>query len=370
MQIVKDKKLLVIAQSGQMLAQAAHNIGLKVTVIDCFADLDTQALACNYYQVKSLAFKDIQGLINIIKGQIRFCIYGSGFEAYPESLAFLEMQFQLIGNSSKVFNALQNKPRFFQRLQQLNISFPSVLFTSKDNIYKNKKENYLIKPFDSLGGGGIQAVNINNSNNLHYPRHYYQKYIDGQSLSVLFVANGKQAIVIGFNQQWTVEKSFLFSGVINHAALPVIHQQTLYSWVSKLTVSYKLQGLCSLDFIFYNNKCYVLEINPRPPASMQLYEKDLLKNHYFACLGQLEKMTIPQYKTYTAYQVIYTRIKIKISSKMKWPEYCCNLPSKNTIINKGQPICSMIINGSDPQYLIKDLQNKQHLLFTQISETT
>ncbi|MCK4494029.1 MAG: ATP-grasp domain-containing protein, partial [Methylococcales bacterium] len=334
------------------------------------ADCDTKALAHNYYQVKSLAPKDIQNLINTIKNQLSLCIYGSGFEAYPESLSLLESQFQLIGNSSKVFNALQNKPLFFRRLQHLNISFPNVIFTLENNIHKNKITNYLIKPFDSLGGLNIQAININNSNNLCHPRHYYQKHIEGQSMSVLFVADGKQAIIIGFNQQWTVENSFLFSGVINHVELPVFHQKKLYSWISKLTLSYKLQGLCSLDFIFYKNKCYVLEINPRPPASKQLYEKYLLKNHYLACLGQLGKVTIPQYKTYTAYQIIYATTKIKIPSQMKWPKYCCSLPQKNTIINKGQPICSMILNGINPQSLLEDLQNKQYLFFTQISETT
>jgi methenyltetrahydromethanopterin cyclohydrolase len=363
------KQLLIIAQSAQMLAQAAHNVGLKATVIDCFADFDTQALALNYYQVKSLALKDIQALIKSIKNQFSFCIYGSGFEAYPESLSFLETQFKLIGNSSTVFKSLQNKPLFFQRLQKLNITFPAVFFTLDNKIHRHKTVSYLIKPFNSLGGSNIKSMNKNNCNTLHSD-HYYQEYIPGKSMSALFVANGKQAIIIGFNLQWSIAKSFLFSGIINHAQLPILHQKRLYSWISKLTTSYKLHGLCSLDFIFYKNKCYVLEINPRSPASMQLYAKDLLKNHYFSCLGQLEKITIPPYKTYTAYQIIYAVTKIKIPSKMKWPEYCCSLPQKNTIIHKGQPICSMILNGMRPQSLLEDLQNKQHLLFTQISETT
>ncbi len=364
------KRLLIIAQSAQMLAQAAYNIGLKVTVIDCFADCDTKALAHNYYQVKSLALSDIDVLINSIKNQFSFCIYGSGFEAYPDSLYFLETQFQLIGNSSTVFKALQNKPLFFQRLQQLNIAFPAVFFTLENNTHKGKTTSYLIKPFNSLGGLDIQIMDANNRHVLQTPYHYYQEYIHGKSMSALFVANGKQAVIIGFNQQWTVAKSFLFSGIINHAQLPVFHQQILYDWISKLTINYKLQGLCSLDFVFYKNKCYVLEINPRPPASMQLYEKNLLKTHYLACFGQLEKVIISRHRTYSAYQIIYAMSKIKISSKMKWPQYCCSLPQKNTIINKGQPICSMILNGISPQSLREDLQNKQHLLFTQISETT
>ncbi len=371
------KTWLVIAQSAQMLTQAASHIGLNVIAIDCFADVDTQTLAIQTYQVKSLAINDITTVIESLDEHIIECFYGAGFEAFPESLYFLETRFQLLGNSATVFNQLQNKLDFFQRLQQLNITHPRVLFASENNNTSKiqKKAPYLIKPFNSLGGIDIQFIK---HNIVYYPlknTHYYQQYLSGQSLSVLFVANGKHATIIGFNQQWTLPQSFVFAGIINHVNLSVTHQHKVSEWANKLTLSYNLLGLCSLDFIYYKNKCYLLEINPRPPASMQLYQKNLLTIHYqtcqgYACQGQLEPFIYSTNKRYTAYQIIYAINKITIPLNMKWPTYCCNLPQSNVIINQKQPICSIITNGIDSQSLLEDLTDKQNHLFTQINQTT
>lgn len=366
------KKLLIIAESAQMLAQAAHNIGLKTVVIDGSIGSDTQALATQYYQVKSLTQQAIKPIVALLKNQVSTCIYGSGFETSPDSLFFLEKHFQLLGNSSQVFKALQNKPQFFQQLQQLDIAFPKVFFNPEHiPVHKDKKAiNYLIKPFNSIGGYNIQHAKVADINKLKHSQYYYQHYINGESMSVLFVANGQQATIIGFNKQWTNPSSFIFVGIINHAKLSITHQQTLRDWTQKLTVHYALLGLCSLDFILYKDKCYLLEINPRPSASMRLYGKNLLKMHYLACQGQLEPSLISNNKTYTAYQIVYAIIKIKIPLNMKWPQYCCSLPQAETIIDKGNPLCSLIVSGKNPKTLREDLQQKQHSLFTQLSETT
>jgi methenyltetrahydromethanopterin cyclohydrolase len=354
-----------------MLVRAAAQANLNTIVIDCFADSDTQRLSTRCYRVKSLAIEDIQSVVNSIKDDCCFCIYGSGFEAHAESLTFLETQFQLMGNSATTFKALQNKHHFFQRLTQLNIPFPAVLFPSKnsDLLTTNSARDYLIKPFNSLGGMNINKINTTETYDLNASAYYYQQYIDGQSLSVLFVANGKQAVIIGFNQQWTRPDSFVFAGIINHPTVSITYQQKLHHWINQLTNYYGLVGLGSLDFMIDEHQCYVLEINPRPSASMLLYQHDLLAIHGLACQGQLNTAMIFQPEMYSAYQIIYAVSKIKIPDNMQWPVYCCSLPPAKTIINPQQPICSMIVSGTDPNYLLEDLQRKQTLLFTQLSET-
>lgn len=377
--------VLIIANSGRMLAQAACDINLKPVVIDCFADSDTQTLARDFYQVESLAIKDIQAIIESLKGEFKYCLYGSGFEAHQDSLYFLAEHFRLLGNTPEVFAALHDKRDFFQRLEQLDINFPAVYFNTKTSnrshapvwecsLSRSSGESkYLKKPFNSQGGLNIQL--IEEPDNIKDDNHYYQQYIDGQALSALFIANNKQAEIIGFNQQWTIalssQQQFVFSGIINHAELSVHHQQTLQRWVNKLTQSYGLRGLGSLDFILYRNECYVLEINPRPPASMQLYHSDLLKLHLQAINQNLRGLKLPEQsksKPYTAYQIIYAETAVKIPKTMKWQNYCCDLPQENTIINKGQPICSIIAHGTNPQHLREDLHTKQHNLLQQLTK--
>ncbi|MDQ7091803.1 MAG: ATP-grasp domain-containing protein [Methylococcales bacterium] len=365
------KPLIIIAQSAQMLAQAACHIGLNVITIDCFADQDTQALAVQSYRVDSLAINALKNCIDRLENKFNECLYGSGFELYPESLIFLETRFKLIGNSSRIFNALQNKHQFFKRLQALTILFPPVFFPTKNKLQpKFKTQPYLIKPHNNVGGMNIHSATTYNVNPLTILNYYYQKKIAGQAMSALFAANGQHALIMGFNQQWSCPNSFVFSGIMNHTTLSHQHRNKLHHWINRLTKRYQLRGLCSLDFIFYRHHCYVLEINPRPPASMALYPKNLLNIHLLACQGQLDKTLIIKDPLYRVYQIIYSHVKLQIPPYFKWADYCCNLPAAGMIIGKGEPICSMIISGKNPKRLLDDLNDKQLLLFTQISEIT
>lgn len=356
--------LLIIAQSGQMLAQAASNIGLTFFVIDCFSDRDTHALAADLYQVSSLAIDNIQTGVKKFKKNCSFCLYGSGFEAYPETLVFLASHFQLLGNSSRTFNALQNKPAFFQQLQRLNITYPAVYVTPPAS-----KKNYLIKPYQSLGGENIQRLTSVNTHPLKKNTFYYQRYIKGENLSVLFLAHREYARVLGYNQQWTRPDSFVFSGIMNHATLAKQHQHTIQQWLKKLTSHYQLQGLCSLDFILYKDQCYLLEINPRPPASMMLYQANLLQHHLLACQNKVDQQTIFLSKKYTAYQIIYAPKHIKIPQTMQWASCCHHIPNGGQIIPKDSPICSMIISQNSSTSLLETLQRQQHRLFNQLKPT-
>jgi predicted ATP-grasp superfamily ATP-dependent carboligase len=357
------EKLLIIANSARMLAQAARNSGFIPYVIDCYADQDTQQLAENYQKVPSLSWTDLSSVVGYFKQQygITRLIYGSGFESHSESLVFLAQYFEILGNSLGVFIALQNKRDFFQRLQQLNINHPKVSFS-----FPKHSDSWLTKPQDSQGGLNIRWA----KKPAHPTNFYYQRYLKGQSLSVLFLANGKQARIIGFNQQLTTSfdnQPFVFAGIINHAELSLEQQQTLANWVNKLTQSYGLHGLNSLDFILSENVCYVLEINPRPPASMQLYDSDLLRWHIdsqdLSGFKNLEGL----HHSYKAYQILYAQKTIQIPEQMQWSGGCVDLPSAGAIISKGQPICSIIASGEDLAQLLNALHLKKSLLSTIIT---
>ena len=354
--------ILIIAQSGQMLARSAANMGLKVYVIDCFSDQDTQLFSTQIFQVASLAIKDIAPTINKIKSYCTYCIYGSGFEIFPESLDFLAHHFQVLGNSSQVFNALQNKPLFFQCLQQLNIPHPAVFFTPPSN-----KKNYLIKPFNSLGGENIHPLHTLKNTPPVNALNYYQQYLTGETLSVLFIANGRQAQVIGYNRQWSCHKSFSFLRIATYPDLIAQHRQTIRAWLNPLTTSYSLIGVCSLDFIVHQNQCYMLEVNPRPSASMVLYQKDLLRHHISACQKAPQPTAFSPPKNNQAYQIIYAPRQLSIPKNVQWADCYRDLPPAGRIIPQNHPICSMIMSGNNLKNLLKALQAKQKSLFKQLT---
>jgi predicted ATP-grasp superfamily ATP-dependent carboligase len=355
--------ILIIANSARMLVQAARNLEIETCVIDCCGDQDTQALAHTYRQITTLSLTNLVPVVEFFKQRYepKYLIYGSGFEKYISSLEYLARQFKILGNYPQTLIALSTSQNFFQQLNYLDIFYPPVRF----NQPKKSNCQWLIKPYQGYGGINIHYLSKRYQNK-ELTSFYYQQYIAGDTLSVLFVANGFQAQIIGFNRQWTVTQNglspFCFAGIINNIELSQSHQSTLATWVSQLTAVYQLRGLNGLDFILDKDVCYFLEINCRPPASTQLYTPDLLRVHIRACYGKLSNIT---YKSmdYKVYEILYAQKDSVISPLMSWPDDCVDIPQVGATIRTGQPLCSMIVTGRQPQELLERLAVKKQLLF-------
>ena len=151
---------------------------------------------------------------------------------------------------------------------------------------------------------------------------------------------------------------------MNHAQLKEKQQNTILRWVSQLTVVYGLRGLNSLDFLHVENQLIFLEINPRPSASMMLYDADLLGLHIQGCQGQ--RINSVSTKLYKAYQILYADEQIKIRSGLVWPEWSQDRPNAGVLISPGQALCSIISSGQNAQQVCAQLLVRQQIIFNLI----
>lgn len=350
--------VLIIANSARYLAQAATINAFKPLVIDVFADSDTQQYAVEYKKLNSLSLAEIIPAVTYFKQRyaVVFCLYGSGFENFGDSLYYLHQHFLLLGNDAETFNTVQDKTRFFSLLTALSIPYPETRFSPPDNM-----ANWLIKPLRGQGGMGITP---------YHPRQniiasYWQRQQIGSVHSVLFLADAKDSRVIGFNTQWSINlgngQEFMFSGIINSSLLTEEHKHTVLTWLKRLIPALKLMGLNTLDFIYHNNTCYCLEINPRLSASVQLYSPDILLAH---CHNSLDYSVIPPH--YCAYYIIYAPQDIIIPAHINWTDNCVDIPSAGVCCRTRQPICSIIASGSSVQAVFERVQQQQQFIFSQL----
>jgi len=359
-------EVLIIAGSGRMLAQAAKNAGLTPLVIDQFADLDTQDYAKDFLQVRSLAEQHLAPAVDyfIEHYAVAHVIYGSGFECYPESLYYLNSRLIMLGNHPDVFAAQLDKPAFFSTLDQLNISYPEVVFNAPDYA-----EGWLIKPMQGQGGIGIKRYRAGDGADAPV---YWQKFQVGASHSVLFLADGQQIEVIGFNSQWPTclsgTQEFVFSGVMTGADLPYQHKVVVTDWLKRMVPVFGLQGLNSLDFIHADGYSYVLEINPRPSASMQLYDQDLLARHIQSCVGaqSVGRNSAAYCAACQGYQIVYAEHDLIIPDHFEWPPWCLDLPKPGNMCRAGQPICSIIARQKNSQSVVEQLLTKQQFIINKL----
>lgn len=369
--------ILIVASSGRMLAQAATNIGLKPLVIDLFADLDTQALAEDFRQVKSLAEPDLAPAVDyfIERYAVTDVIYGSGFECFPQSLHYLNSRLMLLGNDPDVFSGQLDKQVFFSTLKQLNIPYPEVVFDAPDCA-----EGWLLKSMQGQGGVGIRRYQADDSVDNSV---YWQKFQAGTPHSVLFLADGQQVQVVGFNSQWSVRLSatqpFVFSGVSNSCDLADAHKAVITAWLKQMVQVFALKGLNSLDFIHADGCSFVLEINPRPSASMQLYDQGLLARHIQSCEGvfvgvtsvakspEAGRLKSPlQSPPQTACQIVYATHDLTIPERFEWPEWCMDLPKPGAFVPTRRPICSIIAHQKHSRSAAVQLLIKQQLILNKL----
>lgn len=358
---------LIVANSARLLAQSSKRVGFPPLVIDCFVDVDTQKIALETIKVADLSIAHVKEAVSLLSKQycIAHIIYGSGLEKYQDTLKYLEQNFTIIGNSADVFATIQNKAYFFKKLKQHHITYPETSFQPPDN-----EDSWLIKPLSGEGGIGIKRY-TGESNAC-----YWQKYCAGTARSVLFIAKDFEYKIIGFHKQYVTQVDgyqFVFAGVINQPEINKDISQAITEILEKLVIEFSLKGINSLDFIENNNRCYVLEVNPRPSASLNLYDAGLLSEHIDSCINGYGALAPPEpYEAkasspnnpslYRAYKILFAKTDITISSQTVWPSWVSDIPCEGSIINTGDPICSIIAGGKNERQVEDSLLLRQQQL--------
>jgi predicted ATP-grasp superfamily ATP-dependent carboligase len=341
--------------SARPFVEAAVRAGYTVTAIDAFADAETAALA-----KKSIALAydrlgfDADALMAAINdldlSHFDGFVYGSGFEAQPELLDKVAAKLPLIGNAAATVAALKTPARFFAALQQLNINYPDVT----DSLPQDHANDFLLKFAGGSGGTHISAAKSQNV--LLESKYYYQKKIDGLSVSLLFLANKHDVEIVGFNEQWvspTVDAPYRYGGAVSHVMLPDHIKTLLSDAAKKLTSKFGLLGLNSLDAIVdaENSQISVLEINPRLSATVALYnaeQQNLLERHIKACSGNHDLNQKAVHKLdlkCKAHAIVYAAEDIELSAAILWPDWVADKPllnQKAMKISATEPICTVL----------------------------
>ena len=346
--------LLLIAQSARMLAQSAARGGFCCCTIDFFADSDTRRYAGQCIPMTPGADGFDEAALLVTVEDLAFSdkefslIFGSGIDSRPMLVEKLAEKRKLLGNTPATLKKFNHPQAFFGLLEQLGIPYPETRFVPPD-----QAKGWLIKPGCSEGGKGVVfcANNPQSANGV-----YYQRLTQGDAYSLLFLSNGKENRAIGFNTQWTAKhepaQPFLFAGAINRTDLTELQRSAVEEYATKLTAASGLVGLNSLDFVLSGGVCQVLEVNPRPSATMALYDEDftqgLLALHIAACRGELPP-PVSHNGPVRAVWIVYSQSAALIPVDFHWPEECADIPNPGAKIEAGQPLCSLLVRGENRQ---------------------
>jgi uncharacterized protein len=153
-------------------------------------------------------------------------------------------------------------------------------------------------------------------------------------------------MVLGFSAQWSFpapRQPYRYGGAVRPATLAPRTAKLLSAAVHRLAAAISLVGLNSADFLVDGEDYWLLEINPRPGATLDIFEpseRSLFALHMTACSGKL--VAAPRYPDGAkASAVVYAQNDILSVPSLAWPDWTADRPPAGTTIKTGQPVCTV-----------------------------
>ena len=337
--------ILIAAISGRALAASARRGGYLPLVTDFFGDQDTLALAHAHVRLAGDLARGIdeQDLFRALETLSERrppagIVCGTGFEMRTPLLERMAQRWRLFGNNAETVAKVKNPELLATTCAGLGIPCPELSLSQPPS-----PGDWLVKRKGGAGGGHVKPA---------LQRHgvsgdmYYQRKMSGTPIGALFVSDGARAVVLGFSAQWsspTPRQPYRYGGAVRPATLAPAVADRLAAAVHKLTAAFSLVGLNSADFLVDGESIWLLEINPRPGATLDIFEPQggsLFALHMAACGGEL--FAAPHHpEGAKASAIVYAENDIACVPALDWPEWSADRPVAGSTIKAGEPVCTV-----------------------------
>lgn len=340
--------ILIAAISGRSLAAAARRAGYRPLVADLFNDSDTLALAERAVKLPGSLTDGIDGLrisqsLKALAGDEKCValVYGSGFERKPEIIEALSREFSLAGNSAVTVWSVKDPENLSGLCGELGIPHPEIRFEAPEN-----SNGWLIKLAGGAGGSHVTPAGTPSS----AKGNYFQRFVPGINISALFIAERGRAVIVGFSRQWpspSPNAPFRYGGAVRLLRFDRKKGRLIEGWLNALANRAGLVGLCSADFVDGPAGLHLIEINPRPGATLDIFDSKqtpLLTQHLNAVRGR--KLELPAYRDTTASAIAYASHSIAKFPALDWPPFTADRQMPGTTLDAGDPVCTVFARAS------------------------
>ncbi|WP_454817064.1 ATP-grasp domain-containing protein [Labrys neptuniae] len=343
--------VLIAAQSGRGLAAAARRAGYRPLVVDLFGDSDTRTLAAGYRQVRGrfgvgvagAAVLDALEELALASADSPFgVVLGSGFEASPALIQAIDERFGLIGASAQTVAQLKNPAGFARMLAELGIGHPQIRLEPVAS-----SVGWLSKRRGGSGGGHIRKARVNRL----APGNYLQRAVEGEPVSIAFLADGRQARTVALTRQWPSPgrgAGWRYGGAIEPGG-PAAVDREIEVAIGRVVAATGLRGLASADLLVAPDRWWLLEINPRPGATLDCLDRrptPLFERHCRASMGELGEAEAPPEEA-AGTMIVYADSTIAEVPDVAWPAFVMDRPERGSAIRAGAPICTVAATGLD-----------------------
>jgi predicted ATP-grasp superfamily ATP-dependent carboligase len=347
-------EILVAGVSARALAGAARNAGFRPLAADLFGDLDLQDIAEASIRIDGdldagIRWAALIAAIEALAGDRNpvGLVYGSGFEDRSFMLERLAQRWSIFGNSAEAVARAKDPANLAEICGRLAIPHPRWGF-------EPRSAGWLHKLGGGAGGANIRSAATDPAPSIATGEdRYWQERVAGAPVAALVLANGAEAIVLGFTAQWcdpADHAPFRYGGAVRPAALDAAVETQLDKAARAVVEDLALVGLNSVDFLVDGDRWSLIEVNPRPGATLDVFEPEakLFAMHMSACAGRIPTRA-PSLPGAAAAAIVYAREEIEAAPEVAWPAWTADRQVPGTVLTEGAPICTVLARADHPQ---------------------
>jgi uncharacterized protein len=368
---MRAPSVLIAGASVRAAVASAVHAGFDVEALDGYGDLDNSVRA----RMRALprdfgvpfSVDAVARLARTMACDAVACL--SPFENHPTAVAALAEGRRLLGNPPGVLRHVRDPFRLGTAWRAHGCPIPA-LRTARGTlpgVGGDGDDGWLLKPLGSGGGQGIRRWTAADGPAVP-PGHYLQASVRGVPASVVFVAAGGHAVILGLSRQLIGDAAFGAAGfrycgsILCGPADPLLPAapallEAVSRLVSVVTMAFDLVGVNGIDFIVRDDDGAVpVEVNPRWCASMELIERatgmSIFGLHAAACLdGMLPDEWPPAGTRHGAIgrAVVFASRDRTMGDTSRWlgdPDVC-DVPHPGERIAAGRPVCTVFASALD-----------------------
>lgn len=365
--------MIIVGACTRAAAWSACRSGFDPWCIDQFCDLDLCEIAEETRRVVDWPASIRAAIAEFPDSS---WLYTGALENEPELIEELSRSRQLLGCDASSLALLRDPFRLAKEFCGVGIN---VLRLCEDASGIDQNSDWISKPFRSAAGFNIRRVSGDSCLTAQSRRDIYlQEYVRGEAASGLFLATKDETRFLGMSRQLsgcseTGATKFLYCGSIAPVDTGEFGTTSDGSADIRRTMSLAgetaagisgLRGLFGIDFVIdsRNGTAWPLEVNPRYPASAELYELahgwPLVKWHVDACCDRsidFASSGIDDSQTGESRRSVFGKVIVYAPVTLSAPDVrllavrrqfsgvtVADIPHPGSVIARGCPVCTLI----------------------------
>jgi predicted ATP-grasp superfamily ATP-dependent carboligase len=338
--------VLVVAVSARMLAQLAVADGYAVTALDRFGDVDLRAIAPGATAATNDALTALAADIDTDA-----VVYGGGLENRPDLVRALCRDKELLGTPPDRLAAVRDPWAIGAAARAAGARAPETRSidelpdTARAVRSAREPDEWLRKPRHGGGGRGVRRW----MGGCLRPTEIVQRRIIGLSCSAVAIGDGRQATVLGVTEQLHGRQGFQWIGNVTPPRLPEGERAELEGQLravcATVTARFGVCGAFGVDAVWDGHHVWVLEVNPRPPAGLELFGPGSFEAHVRGSrgLGLPTSGMPPAASCARVKLVLFADRDLRAPDPGWWPAGLVrDIPHAGETIPRGAPVCTLI----------------------------